>query len=245
MQFKTYAYTRIRGAVLDELRRNCPLPQNMLQQVARVRKAYDELPPPVTAHALALATGLSEEDVADSLAAIRLTRLLSLEDHAQPIGTRLDDVGRPDLLAEKEEQKRLLVEALGAGRTRAGDRDAVLPGRPAAEGNRRGAASVGVARVASVKRGVVSPGRVHADTWRLAMHGERAKAHGENHIGTVVSGTCVHVSADRTRVHIPGQEPAVEPRIEIIRSGDVIQAIDIVCGCGQHIRLQCLYKETR
>jgi RNA polymerase sigma factor for flagellar operon FliA len=114
VQFKTYAYTRIRGAVYDELRRNCPLPQHMLQQVARIRKAYDELPPPVTAQALAVATGLSEEEVADSLAAIRMTRLLSWEDHAQPIGTRLDDGGRPDLLAEKEEQKRLLVEALAA-----------------------------------------------------------------------------------------------------------------------------------
>ena len=30
------------------------------------------------------------------------------------IGTRLDDPHRPDLLAEKEEQKRLLVKALGA-----------------------------------------------------------------------------------------------------------------------------------
>jgi RNA polymerase sigma factor for flagellar operon FliA len=114
VQFKTYAYTRIRGAVLDELRRNCPLPQQILQQVARVRRAYDELPPPVTTHALAAATGLSEEEVADCLAAIRLTRLLSWEDYAQPLGTRLDDGGRPDRLAEKAEQKQLLVEALAA-----------------------------------------------------------------------------------------------------------------------------------
>jgi RNA polymerase sigma factor for flagellar operon FliA len=113
-QFKTYAYTRIRGAVLDELRRNCPLPQNKLQLVARIRKAYNELPPPVTTHALAEATGLSEEEVADALAAIRMTRLISWEEHGGLIGTRLDDAHRPDLLAEKEEQKRLLVQALGA-----------------------------------------------------------------------------------------------------------------------------------
>jgi RNA polymerase sigma factor FliA len=111
-QFKTYAYTRIRGAILDELRRNCPLPQNMLRQAARIRKAYDELPPPVTARALAEATGLSEEEVADALAAIRMTRLLSWDEHGEPIGTRLDDPQRPDRLAEKEEQKRLLVAAL-------------------------------------------------------------------------------------------------------------------------------------
>lgn len=112
VQFKTYAYTRIRGAVLDELRRNCPLPQHMLQQTARVRQAYEELPPPVTTHDLAVATGLSEAEVADCLAAIRMTRLLSWEEHGEPLGTRLDDPRRPDRLAEKEEQRRLLTEAL-------------------------------------------------------------------------------------------------------------------------------------
>jgi hypothetical protein len=79
------------------------------------------------------------------------------------------------------------------------------------------------------------------------MHGEAAKAHGEFHTGTVVRGTCVRVSGDRTRVGVPGQpghEPAAEPRIEVIRSGDAIQAIDVICGCGQHIRLHCVYTET-
>lgn len=114
VQFKTYAYTRIRGAVLDELRRNSPLPQHMLQQMARVRQAYEELPPPVTTHALAVAAGMSEVEVADCLAAIRMTRLISWEEHGEPIGTRLDDPQRPDLLAEKAEQARLLTEALQA-----------------------------------------------------------------------------------------------------------------------------------
>jgi|SRR5579875_568796 RNA polymerase sigma factor for flagellar operon FliA len=114
IQFKTYAYTRIRGAVFDELRRNCPLPQQMLQQTARVRQAYEELPPPVTIADLASVTGLSEAEVADCLAAIRMTRWLSWEEHGELIGTRLDDPDRPDRLVEKEEQKRLLTEALGA-----------------------------------------------------------------------------------------------------------------------------------
>jgi RNA polymerase sigma factor for flagellar operon FliA len=113
-QFKTYAYTRIRGAVLDELRRNSPLPQHMLQQMARVRQAYEELVPPVTTQALAVATGLSEAEIADCLAAFRMTRLISWDECGEPIGTRLDDPQRPDLLAEKEEQKQLLTEALNA-----------------------------------------------------------------------------------------------------------------------------------
>ena len=36
-QFKTYAYMRIRGSILDELRRNSPLPQHMLERIAAIR----------------------------------------------------------------------------------------------------------------------------------------------------------------------------------------------------------------
>jgi hypothetical protein len=80
----------------------------------------------------------------------------------------------------------------------------------------------------------------------MTMHGEQvSRLHGELHTGTVVRGTCVRVSSDSARVGIPGQEPPAEPRIEIIRSGDVIQAIDIFCGCGQHVRLHCLYQEAK
>ncbi len=74
------------------------------------------------------------------------------------------------------------------------------------------------------------------------MHAEQTrKGHGDFSTGTVVRGTCVHLSGDAARVGVPGHEPAAEPRIEIIRSGDVIQAIDIICGCGEHIRLHCHY----
>lgn len=112
-QFNTYAFLRIRGAILDELRRNCPLPQQMLERVALVRKAHKELRPPVTVDALATATGLSTDEVADALAAVRMTRMLSLEKAAETVGTRLDDrQERPDTLAERAELSGLLTEAI-------------------------------------------------------------------------------------------------------------------------------------
>jgi RNA polymerase sigma factor for flagellar operon FliA len=77
-RFKTFAYLRVRGAILDELRRNCPLPQPMLEMLARVRAAYRTLPSPVSVAALARATGLSEDEISDCLAAARLTRMVSL-----------------------------------------------------------------------------------------------------------------------------------------------------------------------
>src|SRR6185369_4427005 len=53
IHFKTFAYTRIRGAIYDELRRNCPLPQELLERVAQVRQALQSLAPPIRVEALA------------------------------------------------------------------------------------------------------------------------------------------------------------------------------------------------
>lgn len=72
--FKGYAYNRIRGAILDELRRNCPIPQQMLQQIAVVRKAMENLDPPVTIEMVATETGMTQELVASCMSAMRLTR---------------------------------------------------------------------------------------------------------------------------------------------------------------------------
>jgi RNA polymerase sigma factor for flagellar operon FliA len=112
VKFETYAYTRIRGAILDELRRNCPLPQHMLERVARVRKAYEALPPGATSAELAAAAGVSDDELADCLAAVRLTRMASwVAGHA--LDSRLADRAEaPDALAERVEQKELLADAL-------------------------------------------------------------------------------------------------------------------------------------
>lgn len=114
-RFKTYAYLRVRGAILDELRRNCPLPQPILETLAKVRKAHRMLPPPVSVAALADATGLSEDEVADALAAARLTRMTSLSADSREWATRLDATGEePGSQLEKAEEARLLDEAIAA-----------------------------------------------------------------------------------------------------------------------------------
>src|SRR5207302_4867572 len=109
-----YAFLRIRGAILDELRRNCPLPQQMLEAVARVRRAYRELPAPVSIEALAAATGMTEDEVADCLAAVRLTRMVSWGPESEPLATQLDDDGRPEEALELEETKQQLARAIDA-----------------------------------------------------------------------------------------------------------------------------------
>jgi RNA polymerase sigma factor FliA len=123
-QFNTYAYQRIRGAMLDELRRNSPLPQQMMERLTLVRAAYTKLPAPVSVDDLAAATGLTTEDVADCLAAHRLTRMVSLRSaHELGIGTRFDDrEDRPDVVAERGE----LAEQLAAALTRLPERERLI-----------------------------------------------------------------------------------------------------------------------
>ncbi len=115
IKFETYAYTRVRGAILDELRRNCPLPQHVLEKVAKVRRAGESLPPGATVDEVAAAAGLSRDEVADSLTAMRLTRMASRDSGGDPLDAHVADRSEPpDALAERAEQKRLLADAIEA-----------------------------------------------------------------------------------------------------------------------------------
>lgn len=114
-QFKTFAFLRIRGAILDALRSASPLPQHMLERVSRVRKAYRTLPAPVTLDALAEATGMTPDEVSDTLAADRFAKMLSWEQTAQPGGlTPMEMVAPPHAEVERWETIQQLTEAVEA-----------------------------------------------------------------------------------------------------------------------------------
>jgi RNA polymerase sigma factor FliA len=111
--FKTFAYTRIRGAIYDELRRNCPLPQELLERTAKVRKILQAMMPPASIEKLAQASGFTEDEVSECLAAIRMMRNVSWDNIAASYSgqeTAADD--RPDRRMETAERKKLLVEAI-------------------------------------------------------------------------------------------------------------------------------------
>lgn len=57
----------------------------------------------------------------------------------------------------------------------------------------------------------------------------------------VIPATQVRVSTEPARVEPPRHAGDCEPRIDLIRDGDQIRAIDIRCGCGKRIFLQCEY----
>lgn len=43
---------------------------------------------------------------------------------------------------------------------------------------------------------------------------------------------------------LPPRGPQCAPQIEVVRDGDVIQAIDVTCACGEKVRIVCRYDGT-
>ena len=110
--FTTYAYPRIRGAILDELRRNCPLPQHVLKRWRLIREASAQLGGSLSPADLARATGLSEDDVVVCLQAIRLTNPDSWRDEMRSQSRSLRDTRPPSSALEEEEEQRLMADAI-------------------------------------------------------------------------------------------------------------------------------------
>ena len=44
------------------------------------------------------------------------------------------------------------------------------------------------------------------------------------------------------KVGVPAGNGCGEPRIEVVRDGDVVCAIDVHCACGEQIRIVCNYE---
>ena len=111
--FKTYAYMRIRGSILDELRRNSPLPQHMLELVALIRKVCRKLESPITVEMLVAETNLSADEVSDALAAERFSRMVSWEQTAQPNSmSPMENMAPPHAEVERWESIQQLTEAI-------------------------------------------------------------------------------------------------------------------------------------
>ena len=108
-EFKTFAYRRIRGAILDELRRNCPLPQQVLQNWSLIRKEIQAHEGPISPQQLARRTGLSVDDVEKCLVSIRMTTPETWSEDLAPVDAKQEE--KSDAVIE-EEQTRLLTEAI-------------------------------------------------------------------------------------------------------------------------------------
>lgn len=74
VEFVHYASRRVRGAMIDELRRNCPLPQQQLQLWTEIRELTAACEVYPSTAEISLRLGVPEQSIIDCLDAVRLLR---------------------------------------------------------------------------------------------------------------------------------------------------------------------------
>ena len=87
--FKTFAYTAIRGAILDEIRKHDPVPRSRRDRLREVERAARALQHTLnrapTLEELAERLGVSAQDLDDDLLALHTCKILSLDETVAPI----------------------------------------------------------------------------------------------------------------------------------------------------------------
>ncbi len=120
-EFSTYAYIRIRGAVLDELRSRSFVPTGVYGRIRQIQDTYQQM-----THSngvspddeqLARRCGISTRELYQVMTQARSQQFLSihgLSDEAAPLDSLgvFDEGPGPDGRAEKEELRRRLADAL-------------------------------------------------------------------------------------------------------------------------------------
>ncbi|MEM6468477.1 MAG: sigma-70 family RNA polymerase sigma factor [Planctomycetota bacterium] len=111
--FRTFAYPRIRGAIIDELRELSPVSPAVMRTIGKVKRACETLEPPLSPELLAERLSLTVDDVVQSLEAMRFIKPDNWQDLSDVVhetwGTRSDS---PQDVAEKEEMSRLVAELI-------------------------------------------------------------------------------------------------------------------------------------
>ncbi len=119
LKFSTFAYPRIRGAILDELRRMDFLPRGRRERVRELEKTARELEQqggePAAPEELAVAMGITLDEVDDILAQARSAAEASLDEGDEgSLAGMLSDPTCDDPVgsAEREEMRELLAEVI-------------------------------------------------------------------------------------------------------------------------------------
>ena len=59
---------------------------------------------------------------------------------------------------------------------------------------------------------------------------------------SVVPSSRVRCIDEVAQVGVPHSTEHAPAKVELVKDGDIVQAIDVTCGCGQHIRVWCIYE---
>lgn len=110
VSFRTHAYPRIRGSIIDELRKLAPVSQAMMKHIGVVKKAHEKLAAPVTPESLAEETGLNLETIVACLEAMRFIKPDDWNDLSDIVHKSWrNDTSSPEHAAEKEEMRTVLA----------------------------------------------------------------------------------------------------------------------------------------
>ncbi|MDR3333792.1 MAG: RNA polymerase sigma factor WhiG [Treponema sp.] len=126
VKFKTYAVTRIRGAIFDELRSIDWVPRSVRQKTREVEEAIGSLEAQLgrtaTDQEIAGSLGMKEDEYLKTMMKISGTSVLSLNDvwfsgdenDKVSIGDSIESPAslNPDVIVEKEEIRRVIVEQI-------------------------------------------------------------------------------------------------------------------------------------
>lgn len=126
VKFKTYAVTRIRGSIFDELRSIDWVPRSVRQKTREIEDTIVQLESKlgrmVSDSEIANSMGVTEKDYHKTLYKISGTSIMSLNDvwyagddsESISIGDSIESPSslNPDVIVEREEIKRVIVEAI-------------------------------------------------------------------------------------------------------------------------------------
>ncbi len=113
--FLTYATTRIRGAMIDELRRTSPVPRQLQQQQKRIAAAVNSIEQrsgrPAQEREVAEELGMPLDEYLGVLQDMAGSSLLCLDDVAEALEVSCGSEAQDDVL-QREEMLRLLTELI-------------------------------------------------------------------------------------------------------------------------------------
>ena len=122
VKFETYASLRIRGSILDQIRKMDWIPRTVRQRQKQISSAIADIEAETgktaTDEQVALALGISDEEYSGWQAQMNVTNLVSLDDFVEQGSDVADNRGlssqpaRPEEHLEQEELKQMLGEAL-------------------------------------------------------------------------------------------------------------------------------------
>lgn len=122
VKFETYASLRIRGAILDQIRKMDWIPRTIRQKQKKIDAAIKEIElqqgRPATDEEIAAVLGISDEEYLDWQSQMKITNVVSLNEFMEqgsevpPEQNRNSHFDSPEEVMEKSELKKILTQTL-------------------------------------------------------------------------------------------------------------------------------------